>query len=72
MIRIEIEVTESTPGKVDVLCRSVSSNWVDPTWAEKRVADRMVGELRYTCADVAGMFGSVETFEGKEVRGVRR
>ncbi len=72
MIRIEIEIEEQEPGKVDVLCRSVSSNWVDPTLAEKRVADRMVGELRYTCADVAGMFGSVETFEGKGIRGVRR
>lgn len=71
MIRIEIEIEERKPGKVDMLCRSFTSNREEITDGEMRVADRLCDNLWHTCADVAGMFGSVERFEGEGIRGVR-
>lgn len=67
MIRIEIEVNERTPGKVDMLCRSVQGCWSEPTGNELDFTERLAVMIRRESRIIAEGIGKVDTFEGNAV-----
>lgn len=72
MIRIEVEIDERVPGRVDVFCRSFESCWRDSTAAEKEAANRITTVMRRDIEVVSRTFGTVETFSGDAMERLRR
>ena len=67
MIRIEIEVCERTPGKIDMLCRSVQGCWSKPTDSERYIADKLVCKIRSESQIIGNKLGKVEEIKGEEL-----
>lgn len=72
MIRIEIEIDERVPGRVDVFCRSLESCWRDSTANEKEAANRITAVIKRDIEVVSRTFGTVETFCGDAAERLRR
>ena len=72
MIRIEIEIDERRPGKVDVFCRMLEGCWCESTATERAAAGKIGAVMRRDIEDISKTFGTVETFEGEVVDQLRR
>lgn len=72
MIRIEVEIDERVPGRVDIFCRSLESCWRDSTANEKEAANRITTVMKRDIEVVSRTFGTVETFSGDTVERLRR
>ena len=72
MIRIEIEIDEQRPGKVDVFCRSVEGCWCESTAAERAAANKISAVMRRDIEYVSKTFGTVKAFEGEVADRLRR
>jgi hypothetical protein len=57
MIRIEVEVEERTPGKVETNCKAVEGCWSESTRAEKRFANDLVGLIQHDMRIVGEKLG---------------
>lgn len=72
MIRIEIEIEERVPGRVDIFCRALESSWRDSTALEKEVADRITTVMKRDIGVVSRTFGTVEKLSGDAAERLRR
>lgn len=72
MIRIEVEIDERVPGRVDIFCRSLEGCWRDSTANEKEAANRITTVMKRDIEVVSRTFGTVETFSGDTVERLRR
>jgi hypothetical protein len=46
MIRIEVEICERTPGKIDMLCQAVQGCWSKPTNSERDLSEKFICMIR--------------------------
>ena len=67
MIRIEVELCERSPNRIDVLCRSLQGCWSKPTGGERDLADKLVCMIRGESMAIGNKLGKVEEIEGEEL-----
>ena len=72
MIRIEIEIEEIAPGKIDILGRSYHSAWTEPTANEKDAAGRIGEEIQLATRRASDTIGHVEAVFGADVDQAKR
>ena len=72
MIRIEIEIEEIAPGKIDILGRSYHSAWTEPTANEKDAAARIGEEIQFAARMASARIGRVEAVFGADVDQAKR
>lgn len=72
MIRIEIEIEEIAPGKIDILGRSYHSAWTEPTANEIDAANRIGEEIQLATRKASDTIGRVEAVFGVDVDQAKR